>query len=671
MNKSLNIEFLWVVIGALAYIIIALLGSHRKQWFLSSLAILLLFGFGFLRLKEHRLDNLPNHLSKTREEITAYRARVYEEPSLKTNSINVKLHVLEVYTGQWQSASGKVNAYVDAEIGNTVLYGDVLVIKGSPVATEPPANPGEFDFRNYLVYNNIFHQHFVGDNFQVVGSKVGWWQMPLAYSIQARNYCTGVLKSRIKNDQSQAVLLALVLGVKDELDPELQASFSAAGAMHVLAVSGLHVGIIYAIFLWLFKKIKLNSWKRRWWMALASIAILWGYAFLTGLSPSVLRAVTMFSFVALAKARNTHSNIYNTLAASAFVLLCWNPYLIMSVGFQLSYLAVFGIVYLQPRFYALLEFDHLLPDKIWEITCVSLAAQLATAPLSILYFHQFPTYFLLSNLFIIPAAFLMLILGITVLALGGVPILGAALNWFTEHLVWCVNGLVHGVRKIPGSTWEGIHLTTAESWMVYAMVLLLIVLFERRRFSYLIMAGMCCLLLTLSQSSHWSQYHNLEFSVLSVSGESVLDFRVGNESRLIADSSFYYNPDKVQFHLEPKRQLAGTNLLPENDRLNIQIEDLKGNRLIVFYGKTILHLTKSTLLKLDFEESIRVDYLVLTNESVTELDELKRKVEFEELIIDKSNRKFLADRLTNQAENLNLKVHSLYRDGYYSKLWKK
>ena len=491
----------------------------------------------------------------------------------------------------------------------------------------------------------------------------------MAKSIQARNYCAELLRGRISDPDARGVLLAITLGVKDELDNELQTSFSAAGAMHVLAVSGLHVGIIYGIILLLFRQLKLNSWNRRWLVAFISIVLLWCYAFITGLSPSVLRAVTMFSFVAIAKAKNTNSSIYNTLAASAFVLLCWNPYLIMSVGFQLSYLAVFGIVYLQPKFYNLFDIHNYWLDKVWAISCVSLAAQIATAPLSILYFHQFPSYFLFSNLFVIPAAFAMLIMGLAVLALGGIPYLGEAVSWLTETFVRLVNWLVHWVRWLPGSTFDGIHLTTRETWLVYAVIIMLILLMAERKFKYLIWSLAFCGFFAFSQISHWRAYSNAEFSVLNVSGESVLDFRVGNTSKLVADTSFSKNLDRIQFHLEPKRQLAGSSLLPSEDQLELAVKDLDGNQFITFQGQRILKLNQK--IKVEFERPVNVDYLILSNESVYDLKDLEGKFEFQELIIDKSNRKFLADKLASQAEKLNLKVHSIYRDGYYSRIWKK
>ena len=568
----------------------------------------------------------------------------------------------------WQPASGRVNAYASLERGSLLDYGDQLLIKGSPQLTTAPSNPGEFDFANYLVYNNIFHQQFIGDQFEKVGESVP--NPMMAMSFQLREECKQLLTAHIGDEAVRSVMLAIVLGIKDELDNELQSAFSASGAMHVLAVSGLHVGIIYAIILLVFKLIRLDPYKRRWIIALMSIALLWTYAFLTGLSPSVLRAVTMFSFVALARAMKRNGNIYNTLAASAFVLLCYNPYLIMSVGFQLSYLAVFGIVYLQPRFYRLITFRHSLLDKVWAITCVSLAAQLATAPLSMLYFHQFPSYFLISNLFIIPAAFVMLLMGLAMLIVSAIPVLGAALGWLIIAFVNLVNTLVYWVRDLPGSTLEGIRITTGQTWLVYSVIICLVLLFYRKRFGYLLTAMGFAVVFVVSQMAQRNDYLDSgSFRLLAVSNAAVTDFRFSTQSRLLADSAFMKDDGRRRFHFEPGRLMAGSNLSPEQDDLPIASATFMGNPLVCFKGETFLFMKNSLPKRKQPDSPLKVDHLVLSHNAVRDLQQLQEHLDFDQLLIDGSNKGYITEKLVNQAKALDLKVHAVAQDGYFEKLW--
>ena len=628
------------------------------------LALMIVFLFGHFRLKHFKDDNQSNHLIYSSLEIEAYQAVVTEEPQIKTKSVKAVVQIQRVFaSGETEALSGRVNLYLNKETATDLRYGDLLLIKGKPQRMTGPLNPGEFDYRNYLVYNNIFHQHFAQDDFEILGN-----QPPSAimnYALTLRGRCRKVLTGLLPDDKVRGVVLALVIGAKDELDVEVQQAYAASGAMHVLAVSGLHVGIVYGLILLLFKQLRLHSGKGRWWLAATSIAVLWIYAFVTGLSPSVLRAVTMFSFIALGKALQRNTNIYNTLAASAFVLLWYNPYLIMSVGFQLSYLAVFGIVYLQPKFYGLLEVKSAFLDKIWAITCVSFAAQLATGPLSMLYFHQFPAYFFLSNLFIIPAALLILVMGLSLLALGWIPFIGTAIGWTLTKFVWLTNELVFMVEGIPGSLIDGINLKTYESWLIYFSIIFALLLFHKKRFKYIVSAILMSFVFGVSQildRSHYSDKSAVSF--FNVSNASVFDFQLGRHAKLVGDTAFINDPNKLRFSIEPKRLTAYQDINVNKDGLNLISSKLHGSDLYAFEGRTYLHVKNDSISQFQSAQKIPIDHIIVSNESVSDLSWLIAIFDVKNLIIDKSNRKYWADRLSSQAETLNLNVHSIYEQGY-------
>src|SRR5690606_9892162 len=219
-----------------------------------------------------------------------------------------------------------------------VQYGDVLLINGTPEELKEPSNPGEFDYKKFLTYRKTYHQHFLREGDAM---KIGYEPSSrvVKYSILAREWADRAVRENVDGKQEQATASALVLGVTEGLDNDLIGAYAATGSLHVLSVSGLHVGIIYWLILLIFRPLNKTT-KGKWILAVFSVLALWGYALITGVSPSVLRAVTMFSFVALARRWGQKTNIYNTLAASAICLLVYEPYLIMSVGFQLSYLAV-------------------------------------------------------------------------------------------------------------------------------------------------------------------------------------------------------------------------------------------------------------------------------------------------------------------------------------------
>lgn len=513
-----------------------------------------------------------------------------------------------------------------------------------------------------MAYNRIYHQHFIRDGFVKIGHK-----SPPFYeriSDDLRTYCTQVISDRVTNENAKSVVLALSLGVKDELDNDLVRAFSATGAMHVLAVSGLHVGIIYLILFQLFQKVGLSKKRYRWLMAGLSILILWFYALLTGLSPSVLRAVTMFSFVAMGRALFRNGNIYNTLAASAFVLLWFNPYLIMSVGFQLSYLAVFGIVYLQPKMYTLWTPNHWLLDKIWAISCVSIAAQMATGPLSMLYFHQFPTYFLVSNLFIIPAAFVTLIGSLLLLLVSFVPILAGFIGTVLSTFVWSVNQLVFWVSSFPGSTIDGVYLDILQTWLIYFALGGMILFFIKKKMNWLYLSLVFC----VAQIYHFSESaQSIELSQLSVNNAQVLDMRAGFKSKLIADSAFLDDEEKQRFHLHQKRIASGSNHKIEKDQLKVPKASTPLGQVFTLEGKSILMLNKM----IPLNKSLAFDFVFIDSRDFRFKESHFQHIRAEQFIMGNDIWRNTEGDLSVYLTSKNLSFHSLRTEGYFSSVWRR
>ncbi len=662
-------QFLLFAFGA--YLFFSNRGTFKYQSLLAILAFFLLFGLGAYRLASFKGEHGADHLIHLADTIQGYKAQVVDIPEIKEKRIACKLEVYGVLiNNEWASAKGRVSAYLDIEKGTELHYGDLLFVKGSPALTSPPANPGEFDYRQYLIYNRIHHQQFIGDQFTIIGADNPNWFVSKANQLRAQS--TQIITSYITDEAARGVMLALVLGVKDDLQDEVIQAFSATGAMHVLAVSGLHVGIIYALVFFVLKKLGLSKRKYRWWLAILSLITLWSYALLTGLSPSVLRAVTMFSFIAIGQALSRKTNIYNTLAASAMALLIYNPYLIMSVGFQLSYLAVFGIVYIQPKLYERFEFRHWLWDKVWAITCVSIAAQLATAPLSILYFHQFPSYFLLSNLFIIPSAFIALSSGLVLLGVSAVPAVAVAFGWLVNQFIVSLNMVVFWLSELPGSTVNGIYVSILDTWLIYGLLCCLVLFFVKKKFVYAKCALGLTLAFAISQVWHFSQFtRTSEFSVMNVSASRVLDFRSGLYSQMVADSLFTADLNRQRFHLHPKRLLMGSPQNPENDKLNVDTRLTQLGKVFSFEGKRILCLDQKAVTRINSTARIEVDWLILSENVLRDLTQLKGKISFEQLIIDPTNSWYTDRRLVNQADSLNINYHSIRQDGYFSKRWKK
>ncbi|MFQ5335378.1 MAG: ComEC/Rec2 family competence protein, partial [Flavobacteriales bacterium] len=412
----------YIAIAALLLLLIAfftkkIYTKYRFRIFFGLLVDICLFILAYT-LTISKTESLnASHFSRAYKKGTLVLVQLDERPVEREKTYKLIVDVLKVKCDDaWKEVSGHALLYLQKDSSTSGLsYGDILLIRPDFKEIPPPQNPGEFNYKRYLGFHQIGWQSYLPASKCIVTGK-NRGSAVYYHAQHLRQACLEVFSDHGLQGDEYAVASALILGYKDALDDQIRHSFASAGAMHVLAVSGLHVGIIFLVLkslLGFLERLKYGVFIKTFIM----LSGLWFYAALTGFSPSVMRATTMFSFILIGKAMNRTAVIYNTLAASAFALLLFNPFLIMEVGFQLSYLAVVGIVFIQPRLYHIWHPKLWIIDKIWAITTVSLAAQIATFPLGLLYFHQFPNYFLFSNLIVIPMAAVILYNGMLVLAL--------------------------------------------------------------------------------------------------------------------------------------------------------------------------------------------------------------------------------------------------------------
>ncbi|MCS4436108.1 ComEC/Rec2 family competence protein [Aquiflexum gelatinilyticum] len=441
---------------------------------------LLMAGYFFTYQKDIR--NHPNNLVNSKKEIKAYLATVISHDEPKPNSIANRVNVKKVFDGSdWEEMEGEFLIYHRSEEG--LSSGDLILVSGSPQKIKGPTNPFEFDYRKFMLNQQISHQHFIGERFEKFGNLA---ENPVeTFFIHVRSEILSGMDSLIHNRQANQVAKAILLGQKKDMDRDISDAYVTAGAMHILAVSGLHVGIVYGFFFLFIKPYRLKVKKRVIYLSMI-ILLIWGYALLTGMSPSVMRSATMFSLMALAQMKSRNPSIFNAIALSAVILLMYDPFLIYAVGFQLSYLALIGILVIQPLLVRLWSPTNRIVDYIWQITTVSFAAQLATFPISAYYFHVFPTYFAVANLVAIPGAFLMMALGVPLMVLIKVPYISLVLAWVTEKTIIVVNTLIFWFQELPGSRISDIYFSSSFIWVYWLMLSLFILLwlYPGRKMAY-------------------------------------------------------------------------------------------------------------------------------------------------------------------------------------------
>ena len=388
---------------------------------------------------------------------------VYEEPQKKKKSVLVPVIIDQTHTNQKFSYNRcKVQLYARHSTENIdqIGVGDIIAFKANIHKISNLNNPDEFNYAQYMANQGVYYSGFVISKKIVSDDETALNFTNFIAKI--RTNADEIINTNIQNDEGKAIIRALTLGNKHYLSDELKQSFANAGAMHVLAVSGLHIGILYGflniIFGFLNKTKQLRALK-----IILSILIIWGYATLTGLSPSVCRAALMFSVISFGKTINRNISYYNLLAFAALILLVINPLMLFDVGFQLSFLAVGGIVYFQPRFYNLISINNTVLDWVYKLLTVSVAAQLSTAPLTIFYFNQFPTYFWLTNIFLIPLILVVMVSSVFLYAFYWFELAAEYISKFLEITLDIIHYGIRFIEHLPYSVIQNIttnHITT-------------------------------------------------------------------------------------------------------------------------------------------------------------------------------------------------------------------
>ena len=417
---------------------------------------------------------------------------VAEPPTVNSSGVKIVAEIeFRREGGKWVRSSGNAVMHLKTKPGAVPLqFGDHVLVHAIFNVISNNSNPHGFNYAKYLERKGITHQVFIGP--------YGWQKINLDPSsvirkaaFRVRDRLLDILRENRVEGREFAVAAALLLGYVDDLDAGLRSDYAATGAMHVLSVSGMHVGIIY-IFLEFLLGFMNRTKAGRLLKAVILLVFIWFYALLTGLSPCVLRSAAMLSLPILGKSLNRSPDMYNIISASVLFILALDPFLILDVGFQLSYLAVTGIVVLYKPVYDLYVTSAWLPDKIWSVVAISIAAQAATLPITLYTFHQFPNYFMLTNIFVVPLSSLIIYTGILVLVAGAVPVVSLLLAKLLIFLVWLLNSVIHVIEQLPFSTIRGIYISQAEMWLLYLVMaaLFLYLLFRRIPALYLFLAAL-------------------------------------------------------------------------------------------------------------------------------------------------------------------------------------
>ncbi len=386
---------------------------------------------------------------------------------------------------------------------------------------------------------------------------------------------------------------------------------------------------------------------------------------MTGASPSVMRSTVMFSFVVVADAMGRNKNFYNTLTASAFCLLLYDPYWLMSVSFQLSYLAILGIVYFQPKIAALWPIENKVGNYFWELNSVSLAAQLMTLPFTLLYFHQFPTYFWLSSLILVPLSGLELGAGLLLLILDPVWSFAASgVGWLLWAMLWLGNQSVMLIQQLPAALLDGIWIGGISALLLYLGIGSSMAAISFRRYKW-VLASLAFLLAVLGSYAfaEFGHQQNRQMTIYSIYKHTAIDFFDGEKAWSLLDTTL--EAKALKYAVEGNRYANGIEQVE-----TLRLEDTAAvftdhffykNGLAQFYDKRLLVLDGP--LAHEAGDKIQLDFLLLRNTPKVELEDLAEQFDFELLVFDASNKRWRVDDWKAECDSLGISYYDLDVDG--------
>ena len=563
--------------GLCVYSLLALKLRYRLALFSGLLIHIVFFCLGAVLLWRHDVRQQKNWLGSMSDPPSYITVRLEEIPLQKTRSWKAVARVECSSSGtEWQPVNGMLLLYFAQQPVPSLSCGSRIVVRKALQPVPDLHNPGGFNFQRYCLFQGITHQVYLKQHeFAVVREKHKASLQSLV--LEAQDRIIHLLRTYIIGSKEQGLAEALLIGYKNDLDRELVQAYTHTGVVHIIAISGMHLALIYGLLMGMTHPLRGKRW--RVLRLLLILGGLWGFSLLAGAQASVVRSTVMFSCIALGELLERKIPVYNSLALSAFLLLCYDPFWLWDVGFQLSYTAVLSIVIFYQPIYRLCFWTNGLLDGIWKSMAVSLAAQILTTPVSLYHFHQFPVLFLLTNLVAVPLSSLVLMGEIAVCAFGWMSGPASVIGRLTTWAMQCMNGYIERLDRTSFAVWEGFSLSFVQMCLLLAAIAALHYWLTEKKKEGFVLALLSLLGFTIWRTQDFLQaLQQKKLVVYAIPHHSAIDLIAGRSSCLVGDEEM--NKENARaFYLQPARTLMRFR---ERQRMSME------TGMLVFCGKTIL-----------------------------------------------------------------------------------
>lgn len=551
-------------------------------------------------------------------------------------------------------------------------YGDQLFLVGKIDTIKGPRNPSNFDYRQYLHLQNIHHQLFV--------DTMGWkilerTQAPMIFQA-AHSFQQNLIKRLAKyvhSTESFSIAAAMALGHKAAMTSDIKAAYSESGAIHVLAVSGLHVGILSEVLLLLLGFFSSRKPYLKWLKYISSLVLIWAFVLLVGATDSVVRAGILFSFINFGRLTRRDIHALNALAAAAFIILVIDPYALFQVGFQFSFLAVTGIIVGFKSIYNLWIPKFKVAHFFWQLTAVGISAQLFVMPLSVYYFHQLPLYSVLSGLLVVPFAALILYATIALLVSSFISIplassIGIALSW----LIAFQNKFIFLIQKIPYHRIQGIWLEWYDVLLIYGIIISLL-LFIRSKTTIWVPIALCGISLFLGVRA-WqliSSYQQQLLVIYALPKETVIDFVDGRKlvswhSNLIARKTMDFNvePNRWAMNIQERQVIEAVNSFESTFGSTFESKRLYVDKSYLQFGDRRLIIVDSTLSVVS-QNALDCTYVLVRDNPKLSMKEVMSNYNMTLVIFDGTNTRYKIRQWKKECEAIGLNYYDIKKQGAF------
>ena len=598
------------------------------------------------------------HTDSYQESNYIHRKSIFEKPHFVSVTIREKLrssayndrYIVLVNQIDNSVSTGRILLNVRKDsLNHPFGIGTSLQIDGSLYQNSPAKNPNQFDYGKYLEGKQIYAQLYADVSDIKISSiivKNVWY-----YTSKLRTKIIRNLEKTHFNKAELNVAIALILGQQQDISPEIIKDYQFAGAVHILSVSGLHIGFILLFVTFLLKPFP-NTRRGSFIKLVIILLSLSSFGFIAGLAPSVLRSVTMFSFVAIGMYLRRSTNIFHTLLVSMLLILLVQPSFLFDVGFQLSYIALFFILWLQPLLSQLWKPKNSIVNYFWEILTVSFAAQIGTLPLSIYYFHQFPGLFFLTNLVIIPFLSVIMALGVLVMVLAAFDFVPVFLAKSLEWSIYLLNKIINAIASLEQFIFRDIPFNWPLLLSLYLLTIATIFWFKKPSFNRLTMALITIIIFQSAYfQTHWNIQNQSELIVFNSKKSSLIAERNGENVTLYANDSL--------LEIASKNKTLSGYLMGNFSRLTTK-KSLKN--LIYFNGNKILIVDSLGV----YPSAIRPDIVVLTQSPKINLERFLQTTKPKIVVADASNYRTIQKLWKATCLKEKIPFHATGEKGFYS-----